>query len=34
MVEIRLVNIEETINYFIKEIKQNELVSKKHKKVF
>lgn len=25
--EIRLVNIEETINYFIKEINQNELVS-------
>ena len=25
--EIRLVNIEETINYFIKEINQTELVS-------
>ena len=25
--QIRLVNIEETINYFIKEINQNELVS-------
>ena len=25
--EIRFVNIEETINYFIKEINQNELVS-------
>ena len=30
--ELRLENIEETINYFIKEIEQNELISKKHKK--
>ena len=31
--EFRLKNIDETINYFIKEINQNELMSKKHKKV-
>ena len=31
--EFRLKNIEETRNYFIKEIYQNELMSKKHKKV-
>ena len=30
--ELRLENIEETINYFIKEIEQNELISKKYKK--
>ena len=29
----RLKNIDETRNYFIEEIKQNELMSKKHKKV-
>ena len=28
-----LKNIEETRNYFIKEIYQNELISKKHEKV-
>ena len=32
--EFRLKNIDETRNYFIKEIKQNQLMSKKHKKVF
>ena len=31
--EFRLKNIDETRNYFLEEIKQNELVSKKHKKV-
>ena len=31
--EFRLKNIEETKNYFIKEIGQSELMSKKHKKV-
>ena len=31
--EFRLKNIEEIKNYFIKEIDQNELMSKKHKKV-
>ena len=31
--EIRLKNIDETVNYSIKEIDQNELMSKKHKKV-
>ena len=31
--EFRLKNIDETRNYFIQEIKQNELMSKKHKKV-
>ena len=30
--EFRLKIIDETRNYFLKEIKQNELVSKKHKK--
>ena len=29
----RLKNIDETKNYFIEEMKQNELMSKKHKKV-
>ena len=32
--EFRLKNIDETINYFLKEIAQNEYMSKKHKKVF
>ena len=32
--EFRLKNIDEIRNYFIKEIKQNQLMSKKHKKVF
>ena len=31
--EIRLKNIDETVSYSIKEIDQNELMSKKHKKV-
>ena len=31
--EFRLKNISETINYFLEEIKQSELMSKKHKKV-
>ena len=31
--EFRLTNTNETRNYFIKEINQNELMSKKHKKV-
>ena len=31
--EFRLKNINETRNYFFKEIKKNELMSKKHKKV-
>ena len=31
--EFRLRNIGETRNYLIEEIKQNELMSKKHKKV-
>ena len=30
--KFRLKNIDETRNYFLKEIKQNELMSKKHKK--
>ena len=30
--EFRLKNIDEVRNYFIEVIKQNELVSKKHKK--
>ena len=30
--EFRLKNIDETRYYFIKEIKQNELMSKKHRK--
>ena len=30
--EFRLKNIDETRHYFIKEINQNELMSKKHKK--
>ena len=31
--EFRLENIDETKNYFLEEIEQNELMSKKHKKV-
>ena len=31
--EFRSKNIDETRNYFIEEINQNELMSKKHKKV-
>ena len=31
--EIRLKSIDEKINYFIEEIKQNKLISKKHSKV-
>ena len=31
--EFRLKNIDETKNYFIEEIEQNELMCKKHKKV-
>ena len=31
--EFRLKNIDKTRNYFLEEIKQNELISKKHKKV-
>ena len=31
--EFRLKNIDETKSYFLEEIKQNELMSKKHKKV-
>ena len=32
--EFRLNNVDETRNYFLEEIKQNELMSRKHKKVF
>ena len=31
--ELKLKNIDKTINYLIEEIKQNELMSRKHKKV-
>ena len=31
--EFRLKNVDETRNYFLEEIKQNELMSKKHKKI-
>ena len=31
--EFKLINIDETRNYFLKEIEQNELMSKKYKKV-
>ena len=31
--EFRLKNIDETKNYFLEEIEQNELMSRKHKKV-
>ena len=32
--EFKLKNIDETRNYFIEEINRNELMSKKHKKIF
>ena len=32
--EFTLQNIDETRNYFLEEIKQNELMSRKHKKAF
>ena len=32
--EFRLENIDETRNYLLEEIEQNELMSRKHKKVF
>ena len=32
--EFRLKNIDKTRNYFLEEIKQNELMSRKHKEVF
>ena len=32
--EFRLKDIDETRNHFIEKIKQNELISKKHKKVY
>ena len=32
--EFRVKEIDKIRNYFIKEIKQNELISKKHKKIF
>ena len=31
--EFRLKNIDETIIFFLEEIRQNELISRKHKKV-
>ena len=31
--KFRLKNIDETRNYFLEEIRQNELMSRKHKKV-
>ena len=31
--EFRLKNVDETRNYFLEEIKQNEFTSKKHKKI-
>ena len=31
--EFRLKNMDKTRNYFLKEIEQNELISRKHKKV-
>ena len=31
--EFRLKNVDETRNYFLEEIKQNELMTKKHRKV-
>ena len=31
--EFRLKNVHETRNYFLKEIEQNELMSRKHKKI-
>ena len=32
--EFRLKNIDKTKNYFLEDIEQNELMSRKHKKVF
>ena len=32
--EFRLKNVEETKNYFLEEIEQNEFISKKNKKVY
>ena len=32
--EFRLKNLDERRNYFLEEIKQNELMSRKHKKVY
>ena len=32
--EFKLKNIDETRNYFLEQIKQNELMSRKHKKVY
>ena len=32
--QFRLKNVEETRNYFVEEIEQNELMSNKHKRVF
>ena len=32
--EFRLENIDETRNYFLEEVKKNELMSKKQKKVY
>ena len=31
--QFRLKNIDETRNYFVEEIEQNDLISKKHRKV-
>ena len=31
--KLRLKNIDETINYFLKDIKKNESMNRKHKKV-
>ena len=31
--KLRLKNIDETIDYFLKDIKKNELMNRKHKKV-
>ena len=31
--EFRLKNMDETRNYFLEEVKQNELISKNHKKI-
>ena len=31
--EFKLKNIDETINYFFEEIEQNELMSRKHRKI-
>ena len=32
--ELSLKNIDETRNYFLEETKQNELMSRKHKKIY